>query len=168
MDRRSAVSRLAVTLAGVSIGEVPNLEPAAPPAGEPFAVTRANLAQSSGTVTCPVCHEMWDSLELTPAGPCLRCADRDPKLRAELGSDSFWTLSPQEVRRLEPEIERLASRLRRMDDRLLELRQQQIGEGGDGYDRAMEAGRDEWHRLQRELHLLQLLRAASKQAGKRV
>jgi hypothetical protein len=164
MDRRSAVSRLAVTLAGVSLGEMPKLDAAAPPAGEPFAVTRANLAQSSGMVTCPVCQEMWDSLELTPAGPCLRCADRDPRLRAEPASDPFWTLSGEEVRRLEPEIERLASRLRQMNDRLMELRQRQIAEGGNGYDRAIEAGRDEWHRLQRELHLIQLLRAASRQA----
>ena len=50
-----------------------------------------------------------------------------------------------------------------MNHRLAELQHRQIAEGSDVYDRAMEAGRDEWHALQRELHLLQLLRAASRQ-----
>ena len=97
MHRRSAVTQLAATLTGLSLGRVPSLDAAAPLSSEPFAVTGANLAESSGMVTCPVCHQMWDSLELTPAGPCLRCADRDPTLRAEPRSDPFWTLSPQEV-----------------------------------------------------------------------
>ena len=162
MHRRSAVSRLAATLTGLSLGRVPSLD-AAPPPGDRFTVTDANLAESSGTVTCPVCHGMGDALDLTPAGPCLRCADRDPTLRAAPRSDPFWTLSPQEVRRLEPEIQRLAAELDRMNHRLVKLQQRQIAEGSDVYDRAMEAGRDEWHALQRELHLLQLLRAASLQ-----
>ena len=166
MHRRSAVGRLAATLGGLSLGRVPSLD-AAPASSEPFAVTGANLAESSGMVTCPVCHEMGDSLDLTLAGPCLRCADRDHTLRADPRTDPFWTLSPQEVQRLEPEIQRLAAELDRMNDRLEKLRQRQIAEGGGGYDRAMEAGRDEWHRLQRELHLLQLLRAASRQLGGR-
>jgi hypothetical protein len=144
-----------------------NLDAAAPPSSEPFTVTAANLAESSGMVTCPVCHEMWDSLDLTPAGRCLRCADRDPALRAEPRSDPFWTLSPEEVKRLEPEIERLAAELHRMNDRLVQLQQRQVAEGSDVYDRAMEARRDQWHALQRELHLLQLLRAASRQAVRR-
>jgi hypothetical protein len=45
------------------------------------------------------------------------------------------------------------------------LRQQQLAEDSDVYDQAMEAGREEWHALQRELHLLHMLRAASKQFG---
>jgi len=167
MHRRSAVGRLAATLAGLSLAEVPNLDAAPPLSSTPFAVTGANLPESSGTVTCPVCHELGDSLDLTPAGACLRCADRDPTLRAQPRSDPFWTLSPPEVRRLEPEIQRLAAELHRMNDRLLGLRQRQMAEGSDVYDRAMEAGRDEWHALQRELHLLQLLRAASRQAVRR-
>ena len=163
MHRRSAVSRLATTLAGLSLAQVPDLEAAVPLSGEPFSVSRANLPESSGMLTCPVCHEMWDALELTPAGPCLRCADKNPALRVEPHSDRFWTLSPREVQRLEPEIQRLASRLDRMNDRFLKLQQQQVAGGSDVYDRAMEAGRDEWHALQRELHLLHLLRAASRQ-----
>jgi hypothetical protein len=165
MQRRSAVSRLAATLAGLSLGEVPNLHAAVPLPGEPFSVTRANLAECSGTVTCPICHEMWDSLDLTPAGPCLRCADGNPTVRVEPHSDTFWILSPREIRRLEPEIQRLAAELDRMNDRLVELEQRQIAEGSDVYDRTMEAERDEWHALQRELHLLHLLRAASRQFG---
>jgi hypothetical protein len=165
MHRRSAVSRLAATMAGLSLGEVPELDPAAPLLDEPFSVTRGNLAESCGTVTCPMCQEMGDALDLTPAGPCLRCADRDPALRAEPHSDPFWILSPREIRRLEPEIQRLASELDRMNDRLLELWERQIGEASEVYDRAMGAARDEWNALQRELHLLHLLRAASRQFG---
>jgi hypothetical protein len=163
MHRRSAISTLAGTVAGLSLGEVPRLDAAPPLPGEPFSVTRVNLAESSGLVTCPMCREMGDSLELTPAGACLRCADRNPALRAEPHSDPFWILSPRELRRLEPEIQRLAAELDRMNGRLAELQQRQIVEGGDGYDRAVEAERDEWHALQRELHLLHLLRAASRQ-----
>lgn len=165
MHRRSAVGRMAATLAGLSHVEVPRLDAVLPLPGEPFSVTRANLAESSGTVTCPICHEMGDSLELTPAGPCLRCADRNPAIRVEPHSDPFWTLSSREVRRLEPEIQRLAAKLDRMNHRLVDLEQRQIAEGSDVYDRAVEAGRDEWHALQRELHLLHLLRAASRQFG---
>ena len=165
MHRRSAVSRLAATLAGLSLGEVPSLDAAAPLPGDPFSVTRANLAESSGTVTCPICQEMEDSLDLTPAGPCLRCADGNSAIRAEPHSDTFWTLSPGEVRRLEPEIQRLAAELDRMNHRFVELEHQQIAEGSDVYDRVVEAGRDRWQALQRELHLLHLLRAASRQFG---
>jgi hypothetical protein len=163
MQRRSAIGRLAATLTGLSLGEVPSLGATVPPADRLFSVTRANLAESSGMVTCPICLEMADSLELTPAGPCLRCADEMPELRAEPRSDRFWILSPQEVRRLEPEIERVAAELRRMNQQLVELGQRQMVEGGDLYDRAVEARRQEWHAVQRELHLLQLLRAASRQ-----
>jgi hypothetical protein len=88
-------------------------------------------------------------------------------MRAEPHSDRFWILSPREVRRLEPEIQRLAAELDRMNHRFAELQQRQIAQGGDAYDRAMEAGRDEWHALQREVHLLHLLRAASRQFGGR-
>lgn len=167
MQRRSAVGRLAATFAGLSLGRAPGLEAGVLPPSETFTVTGANLPESSGTVTCPVCHQMADALALTLAGPCLRCADRDPTLRAEPRSDRFWTLSPREVQRVEPEIRRLAAELDRMNHRLEALRQRQIAEGSDVYDRAMEAGRDEWHALQRELHLLQLLRAASRQALRR-
>ena len=156
MLRRSAVGHLAASLTGLSLGRVPSLEAAEP---------AADLPESSGIVTCPVCHQMWGALELTLAGPCLRCADRNPTLRAEPRSDPFWTLSPQEVKRLEPEIQRLAGQLQHMNHRFAELQQRQIMEGSDVYDRAMEAGREEWHALQRELHLLHLLRAAS--AGER-
>jgi hypothetical protein len=161
MHRRSAISRLATGLAGLSLGEVPSLNAAALLSGEPFSVTRENLAESSGTVTCPLCQEMWDSLDLTPAGPCLRCADGNPAVRAQAHSDPFWILSPREVRRLEPEIQRLAAELDRMNDRLVQL--QQMADGSDVCRRTMEAQRDEWHALQRELHLLHLLRAASRQ-----
>jgi len=164
MQRRSAVGRLAATLAGLSLGEVSSLDAAVLP-GKPFAVTRANLAESSGTVTCPICHEMGDSLDLTPAGACLRCADADPTLRAEPHSEPFWTLSPRDVRRLESEIQRLAAELHRMNHRLVKLKEQQTAHGSNVYDRTMEAERDRWHALQRELHLLHLLRAASRQFG---
>ena len=165
MHRRSAVSRLAATLAGFSLNEVPGLHAEAPRSGEPFSVTPANLAESSGMVTCPICQETGDSLDLTPAGPCLSCADRNPALRAVPHSDPFWTLSPGEVRRLEPEIQRLAAELDRMNTRFAQLQQQQLADGSDAFDRAIEAGRDRWHALQRELHLLHLLRAASRQFG---
>ena len=111
---------------------------------------------------------MSDSLDLTPAGPCLRCADLDPGLKVRGHSDPFWTLSPREVRRLESEIRRLSAELDRMNHRLFELQQRQIAEGGDRYDRVMEAERDRWHALQRELHLMHLLRAASRQFGPRI
>jgi hypothetical protein len=157
MDRRSLVSTLAGALAGLSLGPVPKLEAVASISGEPFSVTPENLAESSGLVTCPGCEEMWDSLDLTPASLCLRCADAEPMLRAEPRSDTFWKLSPQEIRRVEAEIERLAAELDRMNTRFAGLN------GSDGYNRVMEAGRDEWHAVQRELHLLHLLRAASRQ-----
>ena len=162
MQRRSLLGTLAATVAGLSLGEVPRLD-AAPLSGEPFSVTRGNLAESSGIVTCPGCEEMWDSLDLTPAGLCLRCADSNPKLRVEPHSDTFWKLSPREVQRVEHEIQRLAAELDRMNARFARLQRQQIAEGSAVYDPAMEAGRDEWHAVQRELHLLQLLRAASRQ-----
>jgi hypothetical protein len=66
---------------------------------------------------------------------------------------------------LEGEIERLANELNRRNDRLVALRQQQIVDGSDAYDRAMEAGLSDWQAMQRELHLLHLLRAASRQFG---
>src|SRR3954453_3557327 len=161
MPRRPAVGRLAAAAAGLSLSSVPSLEAALPLEQDSFSVTRANLAASSGTVTCPVCQEMADALDLTPAGPCLRCADQNPALRAEPYSDTFWVLSPREVRRLEREIERLAAEVRRVDDRFARLQQQQMAEGGQVP--AMEAERNRWHGLQRELHLLQMLRAASRQ-----
>lgn len=163
MQRRSAVGRLAAAAAGFSLGKVPSLEAALPLEDVSFSVTRANLAVSSGTVTCPSCQEMADALDLTPAGLCLRCADQHPALRAEPHSDTFWALSPREVRRLELGIERLSAELGRMNQRLTALQQRQLSAGGDRYDRAMETGRDRWHALQRELHLLHLLRAASRQ-----
>ena len=163
MQRRSAVGRLAAAAAGLSLGKVPDLEAALPLEDNSFSVSPANLAASSGTVTCPSCQEMADSLELTPAGLCLRCADQNPALRAEAHSDTFWALSPRKVRRLELVIERLSAELGRMNRRFTALQQQQLAQGGDRYDRAMENGRDRWHALQRELHLLQLLRAASRQ-----
>ena len=163
MQRRSAIGRLAGTLTGLSLGSVLHLEAEVAPGAEPFQATGGNLPQSWGTVTCPVCQEMGDSLELTPAGPCLRCADRSPELRAEPRSDSFWTLSPRELRRLESEIQRVGSELERMNRRFLELQQRQLAGGGGMYDRAMEAEGPRWQSLQRELHLMHLLRAASRQ-----
>ena len=163
MQRRSAISRLAATLTGLSLGDVPQLEAIVPLRSEAFSVTRANLAESPGIVTCPMCHEMADSLELTPAGRCLACADKRPELRAEPYSDRFWILSPHEVRRLESEIERLAAELNRMNQQFVELGQQPVAEGSDPYERVIESKRQEWHALQRELHLLHLLRAASRQ-----
>jgi len=163
MQRRSAIGRLAATLTGLSLGSVPNLEAEFGLEGERFSATSGNLPQAFGTVSCPVCQELADSLELTPAGPCLRCADRDPALRAEAHSDPFWTLSHRELRRLEFEIQRLAAELQRMNRRFLELQQRQLAEGGGMYDRAMEAEGARWQALQRELHLLHLLRAASRQ-----
>jgi hypothetical protein len=106
---------------------------------------------------------MADALHLTLAGVCLRCADQNPDLRVEPRSDPFWALSPREVRRLELEIERLSAELARMNRRFTALQEQQLARGGDPYDRAMECGRERWHALQRELHLLHLLRAASRQ-----
>lgn len=159
MHRRSVVGRLAATLTGLSFGKVPHLDAAAPLSGEPFAVTPGNLAESSGMVTCPSCQEMWDSLDLTPSGVCLPCADRNPAMKASPRSDPFWALSIREVRRVEREIQLLAAKLDSMNRHFAVLRLQ----GGDVYERAMERRRDEWHALQRELHLLQMLRAASRQ-----
>ena len=163
MQRRSAVGRLAAAAAALSLGKVPSLDGAVPLTGDHFSVSWANPPGLSETVTCPVCQEMADALQLTPAGPCLRCADQNPALRAEPYSDPFWLLSQSEVRRLEREIERLSAQLRAMTEKLVGLQQQQIEEGGDGFDRTMESERNRWHGLQRELHLLQLLRAASRQ-----
>jgi hypothetical protein len=163
MQRRSVVARFAATIAGLSLGKVPDLKAAAPLAGEPFAVRRANLPESSGAVTCPGCHEMGDSLDLTPAGLCLRCADRNPGIRVEPHSDPFWILSPREIRRLEREIRRLAAQLERMNERFSQLKRESMTGGGDVFDRAMERDRERWHAVQRELRLLHLLRAASRQ-----
>jgi len=163
MQRRTAVGRLAAAAAGLSLGTVPRLEAALPLEQNSFTVTSTNLAASSGVVTCPVCQEMADALDLTPAGPCLGCADQSPTLRAEPYSDTFWVLSPRQIRRLEREIERLAAELGRMNETFARLQRQQIAEGGDGYDQAMELERNRWQALQRELHLLQMLRAASRQ-----
>jgi hypothetical protein len=165
MQRRSAVTRLAASVAGLSLGQVPDLGATVPRRTRTFSVTRANLAESSGTVTCPVCQEMWDSLELTPAGLCLRCSDESPTVRSEPHSEPFWTLSHTEIRRVELEIDRLAAELDRINRRLAELKDGQTS-AADVYDRRVEAERDRWHALQRELHLLQLLRAASRQFGR--
>jgi hypothetical protein len=168
MHRRSALGHLAATVAGLSLGQAPNLSAETLVPGEPFLVDDENLPESSGQVTCPGCQEIGDSLGLTPAGVCLRCADRNPALRAVPHSDTFWALSPGQIRRLESEIKGLATKLERMNTRFLELRQRQLSDGGDVYDRAMEAGREEWLAMQRELHLLQMLRAASRQLGETV
>jgi hypothetical protein len=165
MHRRSVISRLAATVAGLSLPELPELEAEEPLSRDPFSVTGANLPESSGLLSCPACRQTGDSLELTPAGLCLSCADKNPGTRAKPHSDPFWTLSRREVHRVEGEIQRLAAELNRRDDRFMTLRQQQMAEGSDVYDRAMEAGREEWHALQRELHLLHMLRAASTQFG---
>ena len=161
MQRRTLVGRLAATAAGLSLGTVPRLEAMLPLDEDSFSVTHTNLAESSGMVTCPVCQEMADALSLTPAGPCLSCADQNPALRAEPYSDTFWVLSSRQVRRLEREIERLAAEAQRVGERFARLQQQQMIDGGQGP--AMEAERNRWHGLQRELHLLQMLRAASRQ-----
>jgi hypothetical protein len=163
MQRRSAIGQLAATLTGLSLGSVPNLETDVAVGGEPFPASSGVLPQSSGTVSCPICQEMADSLDLTPAGLCLRCADRNPALRAEPHSDPFWTLSHRELRRLESEIQRLTAELERMNRRFLELQQRQLADGGGMYDRAMEAEGARWQALQRELQLMHLLRAASRQ-----
>jgi hypothetical protein len=161
MQRRTMVGRLAAAAAGLSLGTPPRLEALLPLEEDSFRVTSTNLAASSGVVTCPVCQEMNDALSLTPAGSCLHCADQNRALRAEPYSDTFWVLSPRQVRRLEREIERLAAEAHRVDQRFARLQQRQMTEGGEGP--AMEAERNRWHGLQRELHLLQLLRAASLQ-----
>jgi hypothetical protein len=165
MQRRSAVNRMAATLAGLSLGKVPELEGELTLPGERFSVTPANLAESSGLVTCAVCQEMEHSLDLTPAGLCLRCADRNPTVRAEPHSNRFWILSPREIRRVEVEIRRLAAELERVDQCFVNLERRQTAEGSKVYDRTLEAERDRWNALQRELHLLHLLRAASRQFG---
>jgi hypothetical protein len=165
MQRRSALGHLAATLAGLSLGDVPGLEAAARHPNEAFSVTPANLPESSGMASCPVCHEMGDALSLTPAGLCLRCADQRPNLRVEPHSDGFWLLSPQQIRRLEGEIARIAAELTRMNQQLVELGQRQLTASGDDYNRAVEAKRPQWQAMQRELHLLHLLRAASRQFG---
>jgi hypothetical protein len=165
MQRRSAVNRMAAALAGLSLGKVPNLAGEVVLPDEGFSVTRANLAESSGLVTCATCQEMEDSLDLTPAGLCLRCADRHPAVRAEPHSNPFWILSPREIRRVEAEIRRLAAELEGMNQRFIELERRPIAEGGNVYHRALEAEWDRWHALQRELHLLHLLRATSRQFG---
>jgi hypothetical protein len=162
MHRRSAVSALAGALAGLSLGRVPKLDAVTPVSAELSSSIRANLAESA-LVTCAVCQEMGDSLDLTPAGLCLRCAERNPAIKAEPHSDTFWALSPREIRRLETEIQHLGAKLDRMNERFARLQQGQIANGSDVYDRAMEAGIEEWRAMQRELHLLHLLRAASKQ-----
>jgi hypothetical protein len=154
---------LAAAAAGLSLGTVPSLEAALPLEENSFTVTSTNLGASSGVVTCPVCQEMADALDLTPAGPCLGCADLNPSLRTEPYSDTFWVLSPRQARRLEREIERLAAEAGRVDEKFVRLQHQQMAEGGKGYDRAMESERNRWHGLQRELHLLQVLREASRQ-----
>jgi len=82
-------------------------------------------------------------------------------LRAEPYSDTFWVLSPGQIRRLEREITRLAAEAERVDQRFSRLQQQQMTEDSEGP--AMEAERNRWHGLQRELHLLEMLRAASRQ-----
>jgi hypothetical protein len=163
MQRRSALGRLAATLTGVSFGRVPSLEAAVYHRAVPFSVTRANVAESSGTVTCPICHETGDALGLTPAGPCLRCADQRPELRMEPHSDRFWILTPDEVRRIESEIERIVATLEGIDRQLVALGQRPMLEGDRDYDLAVATKRHEWLALQRELHLLHLLRAASRQ-----
>ena len=164
MQRRSALGRLAATVAGLSLGRVPKTEAEPPLRTQPFVVTPANLAQSSGTVTCPACHTMWDCLQLTPAGLCLSCADAAPTIRARPHSEQFWALTPGEVRRLETEIGHLAGKLERIHHRLVELQEGQMV-GSEVYQRAVETQWSEWHSLQRELHLLHLLRAASRQFG---
>lgn len=162
MQRRSMLGRVAAALAGLFLRRVPDLE-AAPPPANAFSVSPANLPQSSGIESCPICHTLWDSLQLTPAGPCLHCADSRPELRAEFESKSFWILSPKDVRQLEVEIGRLAAKLHQISDRWAALREQQLAGEGQCYNRAVEAQRSGWLAMQRELHLLHLLRAASRQ-----
>ena len=162
MQRRSAIGTLVGALAGLSLGEVPNLA-AAPLSNDGFSVTPDNLADGSSRVTCSMCHEVAGSLDLTPAGLCLACADAHPEVRAQPESDPFWVLSPREIQRLEGEIQSLASRLDGMNVRLLQLQEAQGRDGSGAFDRAMEKAWGQWHATQRELHLLHLLRAASRQ-----
>jgi hypothetical protein len=163
MHRRSAVSRMAGALAALSVGQVPQLDAALLPGDPAFSVTPENLARSSGLLTCPDCNELADSLELTPAGLCLRCADRNPAVKARSFSEPFWALSPRQIRRLERAIQLLSAQRNRMNAGLLKLQRVQVEQGGNAFDSAMEAARPQLLALERELHLLQLLRAASRQ-----
>ena len=163
MQRRSALGRLAATLTGLSVGRMPTLAAAVSPAAEGFSVSPANLPESVGTVTCSICHGMSDALELTLAGPCLSCADQVPAIRATPRSGRFWLLSPAEIKQAEGEIEQLAAELDRMNQQLVELRRHALA-GDSDYAEAIEEQREAWLALQRELHLLQLLRAASRQS----
>ena len=162
MQRRSVLGRLAATITGLSFGRMPTLDAAVAPPAKRFSVTAANLPESIGTVTCPVCHQMAGALELTLAGPCLSCADRMPTVRASPHSARFWLLSPKEIEQAEQEIERLAGELTRINRHLVQLGDQSVG-GANGYAIAIEEHREAWLAAQRELHLLQLLRAASRQ-----
>jgi hypothetical protein len=163
MQRRSALGYLAAAVAGLSLGELPDFQPEPVHGSGRFVSGEEDQPQSGELLSCPGCGELGDSLELTLAGVCLRCADRNPALRVRPRSDPFWTLSPRETRRAEAELHRLSAELTRMNRRFSELRERQLAEGSDVYDRAMEAGRADWLGLQREVHLLGLLRAASGQ-----
>jgi hypothetical protein len=163
MHRRSAVGHMAGALAALSTGQVPPLSAAASLGDQSFSVAPENLARSSGLVTCPSCGETADSLELTPAGLCLRCADRNPAVKARPHSDPFWTLSPGEIHQVEREIERLSARLDRMNARLVQHNRVQGEQAGPDFHAAMEESRRERLGMERELHLLHMLRAASRQ-----
>jgi hypothetical protein len=163
MHRRSAVGRMAGALAAISIGQVPQLDAAVSPGDPSFTVTPENLARSAGLVTCAGCGETADSLELTPAGLCIRCADRNPAVKVSPCSEPFWTLTPQQIRRVERQIQLLSTQRDRMNAGLLKLKQAQGKQDGSAFDSAMEAARPQLLALERELHLLQLLRAASRQ-----
>lgn len=74
---------------------------------------------NAGSVECPACHATWSDLLITPAGICVDCAvGANPSPKSEPYSDPFWILSPAELKRLEPEIERLAAESERQEKRL--------------------------------------------------
>jgi hypothetical protein len=164
MERRTAVSRLAVALAGASLAHVSGLEALAPPSA-PSGVSLDEVAayalQQSGvgTVKCPACTEgyRWDNYSVTPAGVCVRCSALTvPAPSAHPESDPFWILSPDEISRADREIARLTTEAKRLEASL----DYNIYAEWTDEEEARDTRID---RIARELFLLLSLREASRQ-----
>ncbi len=129
-----------------------------------YVYTPAEIAswepQSAGNMECPACrtgHAEWDALDLTPAGICVRCsASSERPVAATPQSDPFWTLTPEEIARLDGELYRLHTAAVRLEKAIDWSSPYEFNE-------TEQATEDKLDQINREIHLLLLLRESSRQ-----
>jgi hypothetical protein len=120
---------------------------------KPRTVSRPRVFGDS--VECPECEKKSPSLTFTPAGICLSCAnDADPSPTVRAHSDPFWLLTPEEVERVEGELQRLDTKADQLYSCL------NAAPKGSNRERILLA---DMCAVEREALLLHQLRAASRQ-----